>query len=122
VPAESPAREPVAIPRAAPVAVRVAPPVVASAPVAAPAPIVAAPRVVAAEPVVVPRPAPPPVTEVAAIAPPSRYDVHCKAVAHQRAADARANGYTFDMADVIYAGTYKDCVAWDSQHGPGVSR
>ena len=121
MPGENPGAGPVAIPRAAPLAVRVAPPVVASAPVAAPVPVVAAPRAVAAEPVVAPQPVAPP-TEVAAVAAPSPYDAHCKAVAHQRSADARANGYSFNMADVVYNGAYKDCVAWDTQHGPGVSR
>lgn len=127
VPGENPATEPVAVPHTAPVAVRAAPPVVAFAPPAASAPVVAAPivarpPVVAAAPVVVPRPAAPPLAEVAAVAVPSPYSEHCKAVARQRASDARANGYSFGMADTIYDGTYKDCVAWDMQHGPGVSR
>jgi hypothetical protein len=122
VPGENTATEPVAIPHVAHVTSRITPPVVASAPLAAPPPIVAAPPVVAAAPVVVPRPVAPPAAEVAAVAPPSPYNAHCKAVAHQRAADARANGYTFDMADVIYDGTYKDCLAWDTRHGPDVPR
>jgi hypothetical protein len=57
-----------------------------------------------------------------AAAGPGPYDAHCKAVARQRAADARANGYSFNMADVVYDGTYKDCVVWDTLHGPGASR
>lgn len=46
-------------------------------------------------------------------------NAHCDAVARQRAADARANGYSFKMETVVYDGTYKDCVAWDSEHAPG---
>ena len=120
MPGENPGTEPAAFPHTAPVAARVAPPVVASAPLAPPAPVVAPPPVVAAAPVVTPQPLATPVTEMAAVATP--YDEHCKAVARQRAADARANGYSFDMADTVYDGTYKDCVAWDSQHGPSVAR
>jgi hypothetical protein len=44
------------------------------------------------------------------------FDAHCVAVARQRATDARANGYSIEMEDTIYQGTYKDCVAWDAQH------
>jgi hypothetical protein len=44
-------------------------------------------------------------------------NTHCQAVAHQRAADARANGYSFEMTDLIYDGTYKDCAQWDNRHG-----
>lgn len=106
----------------APVAVASAPAPVAvpPRPVYAPPP----PVVAAAEPVVPPAPfgaPPPPVPgsdELAAVAAPSPYEQHCKAVAHQRAADARANGYSFEMADTIYDGTFKDCVTWDTQHGP----
>ena len=115
MPGENPGPESVAIPHTAPTL-----PVVASAPLAAPAPVVAAP--VLATPVPTPQPVAAPETEMAAVAPPSPYDEHCKAVAHQRAADARANGYSFNMADAIYDGTYQDCVAWDTQHGPGISR
>lgn len=43
-------------------------------------------------------------------------DLHCQGVARQRAADARANGYSLDMEKTIYDGTYKDCVAWDASH------
>jgi hypothetical protein len=43
-------------------------------------------------------------------------NAHCDQVARQRAADARANGYTLEMEDTIYQGTYRDCVAWDSRH------
>lgn len=48
--------------------------------------------------------------------PAENVDSHCQAVARQRAADARANGYRLDMETTIYDGTYKDCVAWDSSH------
>jgi len=44
------------------------------------------------------------------------YDAHCHAVAHQRAADARANGYSIEMEETVYQGTYKDCMSWESQH------
>lgn len=45
-------------------------------------------------------------------------DAHCRAVARQRAADAGANGYSLEMENTIYAGTYKDCVSWDTAHRP----
>ena len=104
-----------------PVAFQHPAPMIASAPAPAMAP---PPTVVAAAPPPAPvvAPPPPPEDEVAAVAPPGPYDEHCKAVAHQRAADARANGYSFDMADEIYDGTFKDCLAWDTQHGPRVVR
>ena len=55
-------------------------------------------------------------------APTGVINAHCQVVARLRAADARANGYSFAMAQTIYDGTYKDCVAWDLQHGLGVAR
>ena len=128
VPGENPGTEPTAIAHTAPVAVRVAPPVVASTPLVAPAPVVTAPTtvaarpVVAAAPVVAPESVASPVAEMTVAAAPSPYEEHCKAVAHQRSADARANGYGFDMADAVYNGTYNDCLAWDTQHGPSVAR
>jgi len=69
-----------------------------------------------------PAPVAPPPRDIAAVATttPNAVDAHCQAVAHQRATDARANGYSFGMAQTIYDGTYKNCVAWDSQHGPGL--
>lgn len=42
---------------------------------------------------------------------------HCRNVANQRASDARANGYSLEMERFILDGTYKDCMAWDNQHG-----
>ena len=83
-------------------------PVVALAPAAAPVPVVPPPG---------PAPVAPPVADVAAAAIPNAADPHCEAVAHQRSTDARANGYSFEMAQTIYDGTYRDCIAWDSQHG-----
>jgi len=108
VPGESPAP----VQRTAPAAASIPAPVVAPAPVAEISPFVA-PQPVAPAPVAAP--------DVTAAETPSPYDAHCKAVAHQRAADARANGYSFDMADAVYNGTYKDCVTWDRQHGPDTS-
>lgn len=48
--------------------------------------------------------------------PVDQIDSHCQAVARQRAADARANGYSLDMEKTIYDGTYQDCMAWDTSH------
>jgi hypothetical protein len=63
-------------------------------------------------------PSPPPMQPASAGPPPiPLVNTHCQAVARQRAADARANGYSFEMEDLIYDGTYKDCVQWDSRHG-----
>jgi len=53
------------------------------------------------------------------VAPYSTIDVHCQAVAHQRASDARANGYSFEMESTVYDGTYQACVAWDTHRAPG---
>ena len=97
-------------------------PLVAAAPVAAPTPppptyVPPAPVVAAAPAIAAPAP-----EAVSAVPPPSPVDVHCRAVAHQRSADAHANGYTFAMAQTIYDGTYKDCVAWNSQHSLGTTR
>lgn len=44
-------------------------------------------------------------------------DEHCVAVAKQRAQDARVNGYSVEMETAVYQGTYRDCAAWDAQHG-----
>ena len=91
---------------------------------APPAPLVHAPPapVIAQAPLVQAPPAPflagPPIQPASATPPPiPLINTHCQAVAHQRAADARANGYSFEMEDLIYDGTYKDCVQWDSRHG-----
>jgi hypothetical protein len=102
------AQEPAERPSSAPPAPLVyAPP----APALAQAPVVQAPPT--------PIPAQTPAIEAASATPPAipLVNTHCQAVAHQRAADARANGYSFEMEDLIYDGTYKDCVQWDSRHG-----
>jgi hypothetical protein len=79
------------------------------------------PNVVAQAPLTSPPPSvPPPEIHRASIAPAPPVplvNTHCQAVARQRAADARANGYSFEMEDAVYDGTYKDCVEWDSRHG-----
>ena len=101
--------------------VRSTAPVIAQTPIVAPPPIIAS----AAPPPVVPPPppaAPPPPDDMTAATEPPPVDAHCQAVAHQRSTDARANGYTFEMAQTIYDGTYRDCIAWDSQHGPALVR
>jgi hypothetical protein len=41
---------------------------------------------------------------------------HCKRVADQRALDAVSNGYDEEMEQQIFAGTYRDCMAWSAQH------
>lgn len=46
----------------------------------------------------------------------STLDAHCVEVAKQRSMDARENGYSIEMEDTIYQGTYSDCAAWDAQH------
>lgn len=38
--------------------------------------------------------------------------LHCLAVARERADDALANGYAFDIEESVYRETYGDCVAW----------
>ena len=48
---------------------------------------------------------------------PTRYDdARCASVAEQRSADADANGYDDETQDVVYSGTYADCVEWSRQH------
>ena len=51
----------------------------------------------------------PPPAPVAATA----EDARCKAVAYERAADAKANGYDDDLREVIYSSTYDECTEWD---------
>jgi hypothetical protein len=41
----------------------------------------------------------------------------CHSVARQRAADARANGFSLEMEHAIFEGTLKDCLSWDAEHG-----
>jgi hypothetical protein len=43
-------------------------------------------------------------------------DPHCDSVARQRASDAIANGFDTSLAELIYRGTYSDCVAWNEAH------
>jgi|SRR5580704_14954218 len=38
-------------------------------------------------------------------------DTHCRAVARQRADDARMNGYSFQIENSVRAEAYQDCVA-----------
>ena len=38
-------------------------------------------------------------------------DSHCRAVAGQRADDARANGYGFEVENSVFAEAYQDCFA-----------
>jgi hypothetical protein len=45
-------------------------------------------------------------------------EIHCRTLAKQRKHDAKANGYDDDLADQVYAGTYKTCMDWDAAH-PG---
>ena len=80
-------------------------------------PVAVAPSVTTAPPATTPPPAPDvSQTQPQIAAAPNPVDTHCRAVAHQREADARANGFSFEMSDLVYEGTYKDCVAWQTQH------
>jgi hypothetical protein len=91
-----------------------------SAPVASPSAPAPTARVVAAP--VAPAPITPPAPIIdAGNAPTNTIDTHCQAVARQRASDARANGYSFEMESTVYDGTYKTCVAWDTQRAPGAT-
>ena len=45
-------------------------------------------------------------------------DSYCRGIANQRADDAKVNRFGADIQNLIYRGTYKDCVAWLSQHVP----
>jgi len=65
--------------------------------------------------------APPPTADETPTGPVNAIDAHCQAVAQQRAADARANGYSFKMESTVYNGTYQECVEWDARHGIGAS-
>jgi hypothetical protein len=49
-------------------------------------------------------------------APPAYDNAHCQAIAYERAADAKANGYDDESREIVYSGTYAECVAWDKQH------
>jgi len=43
-------------------------------------------------------------------------DSYCRDVARQRAADARANGYSLELETSIFQGTYRDCITRAAQH------
>jgi hypothetical protein len=43
-------------------------------------------------------------------------DAYCRSVAGQRAEDAKVNRLGTDIQNIIYRGTYKDCVAWSADH------
>jgi len=45
-------------------------------------------------------------------------NAHCTALAREREADAKENGFDDDMRAQIYSGTYAECAAWDKQHPP----
>lgn len=115
VPADDrmPQNAPIATQPPPPVPIAGAPRLAQSSPPVAIAPVAPAP--VAARPMA-PRP---PVTTTVAPAPVKTVDAHCQAVAHQRASDARANGYSFEMESTVYDGTYQACVAWDTHHETG---
>jgi len=55
-------------------------------------------------------------SQPAASATPAYDDAHCQAIAYERAADAKANGYDDELREIVYSGTYAECVAWDKQH------
>jgi hypothetical protein len=58
---------------------------------------------------------PPPVTTEGAPAP---EELNCSAIARQRADDAIANGYDFDIEESVYRGTRDDCMSWRKRDGP----
>ena len=39
-------------------------------------------------------------------------DTHCRAVARDRANDALANGYGFQIGESIFQESYRDCMTW----------
>lgn len=43
-------------------------------------------------------------------------NAHCTALAQERVADAKENGYDAELRKQIYSGTYAECAAWDKQH------
>jgi hypothetical protein len=59
-------------------------------------------------------PEPPPVYAQS----PRSDDEHCHSVARERADDALANGYDFNIAGRVYQETYDDCVAWRPHNKP----
>ena len=45
-------------------------------------------------------------------------DEHCRAVARERADDALANGYDFNIEERVYQETSDDCRAWRTRDKP----
>src|SRR5205807_2306098 len=43
-------------------------------------------------------------------------DMHCEAVARQRADDAAASGLDRNTQEIVLRGAFADCVAWDRAH------
>lgn len=64
-------------------------------------------------------PEPAPVAAPANAQPPEPDEIHCGAVARERADDALANGYGFDIEESVYQETYDDCLAWRRRDKPG---
>jgi hypothetical protein len=46
-------------------------------------------------------------------------EMHCRIVARERADDALANGYGFEIEASVYRETYDECMAWRSRGKPG---
>jgi hypothetical protein len=57
-------------------------------------------------------PEPPPAAERAEAQPPQPDEMHCRAVARERADDTLANGYGFNIEESVYQETYSECMAW----------
>jgi hypothetical protein len=57
-----------------------------------------------------------PIRNAAKLANPN--DSHCREIATQRADDAKDNRFNAEIQNLIYRGTYKDCIAWSAQHAP----
>jgi hypothetical protein len=48
---------------------------------------------------------------------PASGELYCSAIARQRADDAIANGYDFDIEEGIYRETRDDCMSWRGREG-----
>ena len=44
-------------------------------------------------------------------------ELHCRAVARERANDSLANGYSFDIEESVYRETYDECMSWRARDG-----
>ena len=55
---------------------------------------------------------PPELSGTVAEQPATPDEAHCRAVAEERAADALANGYGFEVEQSVYQETYGDCMTW----------